>query len=551
MDTSEFRKPRPDYPIVPETALYRKRVKGFRAPKGRRGKKPRGKRKYEKPEGAPIPDRLALAKTQEIKENAKDRRDRLRLEQETAREQIRYRERKAEREERQQAVRVIEGRRVQQRQDRLIQDQARHFTDLLQRGERRSGEIQAQYQEFIQQVLSQRNLGDAPTPIPIRFAPAGGSLFEEEEEAVVVGSLRKPEVVRPSRAVQQSFMKAGLSGGLSLEEVTPPPTPVEDVEQASVRLRQREQEQAKQRELRRTQSTLASPRLRTAVSELRETIGPQPKPQIVLEQSSPLAPAALLLKEQQRTKFLEGGEAGGGSVRLERTDRDATGAVPRRTKPQRPAPETPKAPIHTRFQPSPEPEPSGAPDQPAQPAPPRSPAKARSRQQELAEFLRDSGALYQASAEGKNQTAEQIKISDEVLMETGALKNPITWDKLSAEYRGIATKLGATQGRSPDDPVESGMVNVNTYLRINDAFDKTGAGKQAGIYRVSQYPATNLGRTGNAQRAERMYLSSVFGGNVIATINPYKEVGGVNRFERGLEEGKAEFFVLPKEGEKL
>ena len=208
MDTSDFRKPRPDFPIVPQTAILRPRVKGFRVPKGRKGRKPRGKARYTKPEPPPVPDRFQQAKIQEIKENARDRRERLRLEQDIAKETIRYREAKAEREERRAAVRVIEGRRVQQRNDRLIADQARHFTELLDRSERRSGEVQAQYNEFLQQVLSQRNL-EYKEP-EIKFFKAGGTLFEEELDIQEVGGLRKPEVVKPSPAVAQSFKASGL-----------------------------------------------------------------------------------------------------------------------------------------------------------------------------------------------------------------------------------------------------------------------------------------------------------------------------------------------------
>ena len=168
MDTSEFRKPRPDIPIVPQSAILRPRVKGFKVPKGRKGKKPRGRTKTpQQPQAPPIPDRYKEAQIQEIRDSAKDRRERLRLEQEIQRETIRYRERKAEREVQQQAVRTIEGRRQQQLlqqqfqqqqqlQDRLVQDQARHFTQLLEYSERRAGEVQSQYQEFLKQVLSQR-----------------------------------------------------------------------------------------------------------------------------------------------------------------------------------------------------------------------------------------------------------------------------------------------------------------------------------------------------------------------------------------------------------
>lgn len=41
---SDFRKPRPDYPIYPSAGYYRKRAQVFKRPKGRRGRKPKGKK---------------------------------------------------------------------------------------------------------------------------------------------------------------------------------------------------------------------------------------------------------------------------------------------------------------------------------------------------------------------------------------------------------------------------------------------------------------------------------------------------------------------------
>jgi len=41
---SDFRKPRPDYPIYPSTGYYRKRAQAFKRPKGRKGKKPKGQK---------------------------------------------------------------------------------------------------------------------------------------------------------------------------------------------------------------------------------------------------------------------------------------------------------------------------------------------------------------------------------------------------------------------------------------------------------------------------------------------------------------------------
>ena len=41
---SDFRKPRPDDPIVPQSALFRVAQKPFKRPKGRRGRKPKRQR---------------------------------------------------------------------------------------------------------------------------------------------------------------------------------------------------------------------------------------------------------------------------------------------------------------------------------------------------------------------------------------------------------------------------------------------------------------------------------------------------------------------------
>lgn len=41
---SDFRKPRPDYPIYPSAGYYRKRAQVFKRPKGRKGRKPKGQK---------------------------------------------------------------------------------------------------------------------------------------------------------------------------------------------------------------------------------------------------------------------------------------------------------------------------------------------------------------------------------------------------------------------------------------------------------------------------------------------------------------------------
>ena len=57
MSTAEFRKPRPDFPIVPQSAIFRtEKLVPFKVPKGRRGRKPKGKRGSSKGK-VPLPIR--------------------------------------------------------------------------------------------------------------------------------------------------------------------------------------------------------------------------------------------------------------------------------------------------------------------------------------------------------------------------------------------------------------------------------------------------------------------------------------------------------------
>ena len=658
MDTSEFRKPRPDFPIVPQSAILRPRVKGFRVPKGRKGKKPRGRTKTpQQPQAPPIPDRYKEAQIQEIRDSAKDRRERLRLEQEISRETIRYRERKAEREERQQAVRTIEGRRQQQLQDRLIQDQARHFTQLLEYSERRAGEVQSQYQEFLKQVLSQRNI-DYEEP-DIQFFPASGTLFEEEEEAVVVGGLRKPEVVRPSPAVAQSFKQAGLSGGLSLEALTEeleagsppaglpdpspiarrgakspkevikettfaqragigevkPPTPrdvdvaIEKAEQtlakapASVRVEDTQVLQAL-RQLRKTMSQQtptqplspeqgrlfrelekqgekitpairAQSRGRVRPQDIQPKPEPEPQPEPVAtavrtgvidpdravlspttglralgsDEDSPPTSEEGLTYEQALGKF---GTAGQGGKRV---------APPKRPAGKPRGGRTPARAVKTKQElraegfrgASPEP----------QPAPQPSPAqqlgagikkigkrvrrsgtpKPRELTEEDTQFLTQARQRYADEQEGNTQTLAQIELSDRYLDLIGGKNNPV-------KYSRFEGKLG-------DAPIQLATQSTqDIFVRINEAFDTSGAGKQAGVYKLRQLPASRDADTDS--RNKRMVLQSVFGtgqrGNKgiledIATINPYKTTGGVNRFEKAIQEGKIQFFLKSREEE--
>ena len=546
MDTSDFRKPRADYPIYPSSGIVRPRVKGFRVPKGRRGRKPRGKARYTKPEPPPVPDRFQQAKIQEIKENARDRRERLRLEQDIAREQIRYREAKAVREEQRAAVRLIEGRRVQQRNDRLIADQARHFTELLDRSERRSGEVQAQYNEFLQQVLSQRNLEYKEPEIKF-FRKAQGSLFEEEVEEQQVGGLRKAEVVRPSAPVAESFREAGLE--LEPQEV---PAAVKQ----SPRYRQRQRRGAVQavpkeeglgspasRVLLKAQEEQGalgseSPRAfferqiktpRTIAEEAQAELA-TPTPEVPSARARTAAeirisPTLAAIRRQSQTGIIETPVRPPTELRLEAEEEtpkalevfDTSGGGSVRKPPPSPAP-----------QPEPQPEP--------EPTPQEQDEKAR-------EFLATARDRYGELQEEKTQTLGQIEISDEYLSLTGAKDKPV-------KFSTIEKQLG-------DKPIQLKGQQQEFYLKIGEGFDTAGAGKQAGVFKLRNLPATaeavRAAQKGTEkQRKTSIVLQSVFGSGKtgkrgayedIATLNPYKEVKGVNVFRQAEEEGKLRFFV--------
>ena len=548
MDTSEFRKPRPDFPIVPQTAILRPRVKGFKVPKGRKGKKPRGKavRTERGITALKPPNRYQQARTQEIAENARDRRERLRLERDIAKETTRYRVAKAEREQQQQAVRVIEGARERRRQDRLIEDQARHFTELLDRSERRSGEVQAQYQDFLQQVLSQRNLEYKEPEIKF-FKKAGGSLFEEEVELEEVGGLRKPEVVQPSTAVAQSFKASGLQ----LEPEVEVPAAVAQ----SPRYRQRQRRGAVQAVPK--EEGLGSPAARVLLTAQEEQGGlgaESPRAffeaqiktprkiaeegqklareaQAQLDEPTPEVPKARTAADIRTSPTLAAIRATSAQhqeeLRLELEEEtpkaldvfDVAGGGSVRKPPPSPAP-----------QPQPEPEPAPAPE------PQEQDEKAR-------EFLATARDRYGELQEGKTQTLGQIEISDEFLSLTGAKEKPV-------KFSTIEKQLG-------DKPIQLKGQSQEFYLKIGEGFDTAGAGKQAGVYKLRNLPATAeaVGAVSGTtkQRKTTMVLQSVFGSGKrgvgegvyedIATLNPYKETAGVNQFRKAEAEGKLRFFV--------
>ena len=85
-------------------------------------------------------------------------------------------------------------------------------------------------------------------------------------------------------------------------------------------------------------------------------------------------------------------------------------------------------------------------------------------------------------------------------------------------------------------------------MKVGEAFDTAGAGKQAGVYKLRNLPAAE-----GKQKRSAIILQSVFGSGKtgvgqgiyedIATLNPYKETKGVNQFRQAEAEGKLRFFV--------
>lgn len=498
MDTSEFRKPRADYPIYPSSAILRQRVKGFKVPKRRKGKKPRGKavrdpiiqqQAFPKP-----PDRYLQSKTRDIQENARDRRERLRLEQDIAKDTIRYREQKAEAEERARAVRLIEGRRTNARNDRLIEDQARHFTDLLDRGERRAGEVQAQYQDFVRQMISVRNIPDRD--VEIKFKPAGGSLFEEVREEEEVGGLRKPEVVKPSSLVQQALASSGLDisaiasgleagsppSGLTLEELTPTPrkgkaTPRQTAD-ASERAREESQRKVE---------ALASPTLRKAVVDLKETLSNPPE-------KTGLKPPA---PEPEPEPELTGG--GKAKAKVKAVSKKLGQKVKKKK------------------------------------------TKEEEEEESRRLFLTTAPELYDAQQGARvrsaPQTKEQIELSDEYIALIGVKDKQVSYD-------GISKLLGDTSQQMKD-------ADKDIYVRINEGFSSVGAGKQAGIFKVRQLPPKQdaEGFEDRSVNYTKFIFEDPFGRRDIATLNPYRIIRGTNELDKAVADGKIQFFVKDKEEE--
>jgi hypothetical protein len=155
--SEEFRKPRPDIPLLPHTAYERKRIL-YKPPKGRRGKKPKGKAKrvkfYDAPKFREIKARdekrksteLAIAK--EARESKREEeifgtatkpgliRDRLRLQDEERQETGRFRVQQLAQITRTEELHLLTQ--TRQEEDRLRMYQ--QLAQISDEGERRQGQ---------------------------------------------------------------------------------------------------------------------------------------------------------------------------------------------------------------------------------------------------------------------------------------------------------------------------------------------------------------------------------------------------------------------------
>ena len=128
---SDFRKPRPDVPIVPQSAIVRRVKKPPKRPKGRKGKKPKGK-----PSGQFVsrqdPNYLLRKAEDEARKAREDRRRR--LEQEERQIQLQIEDRRDRRVEARRAD-ALGRQQLQLAQDRFAQDAAVQREQLRLQGE--------------------------------------------------------------------------------------------------------------------------------------------------------------------------------------------------------------------------------------------------------------------------------------------------------------------------------------------------------------------------------------------------------------------------------
>ena len=233
---SDFRKPRADNPIVNQAALFRKVKKGYKRPKGRRGKKPKGKKsgnfvsgqdpnfilrkeeeelrraREDRQRQSQTQERLVQAQIEDIRDRRVDRadnreqqREQLRLQGEERRETQRYRADKLAQERFQLKQAAIgEQRRGQSEKDILGEVRKLHQTS-----ERREGENRDIFQQFL---ATQNRRGDL-TVESIRSQ-------EETDLSPIRERIKTPDERRDRRARSVSIDE-GVSETISFSDEIP------------------------------------------------------------------------------------------------------------------------------------------------------------------------------------------------------------------------------------------------------------------------------------------------------------------------------------------
>ena len=544
MDTSEFRKPRPDFPIVTESALYRERVKGFKVPKGRRGKKPRGKRIPTYQPSIPLrrgrpPNRYQQAKTQEITENAKDRRERLQLEKEIAQEQIRYRVAKTDREAAIRLEELAQRARTEELTDRLLRDQQGLFQDLLERqradthsqlemGERRQGELAQQYQDFIRQVTTARVLPEKEIPLHF-FNPQEDPFEEQADLSQAMGD-----------ALSQRRGSVRLSPVVS-EEQDPREDPAEHSAFAS----------------RTTSTAREALREREAREQLQE-IKPLPLTEEQLPMFGETTPQRLARlsgvsrDKPTHTRFEEEQEVeiGKSPTPPKLTPKQILEKA-RATLADDPMALEEASPRPPREETTPTTEPEGGWRPTPTPPPPRrsqghrqeKPVRVEIEEEETPKQIR--GLLGQPPGAERDRTL--YNLGKQYTEQRKAVQITQNWEELSKTFQ---------EGR-PSNKAQFGEL----YLEVKEPLKGGRKGTKeatSGFYKVRQMPAKEgTGRSAGDDRDKKILVQHVLGSGEpsddIGSFNPYKQVakiGNKNPFQKAFEEGNVVFYQVQPQAKK-
>jgi hypothetical protein len=257
MDTSDFRRPRPDFPILPSRAIFRSDpLKPFKAPKGRKGRKPKGRplRAIKQARAfADIKQADEKRKSRELAIKERESKERLEIENlQIKREQLRLTNKAQEDTERFRSAQVARETQAQLNQQSLEFRRQRELRQLYQafaeqyyQAERRQGETQAQFakliadsnkqghqisrddfiklQQQVEQLTPRGGLRPSPqaeraeetTDITFRseggsFQTAGGASVIRPEDASTAFGLS------PVKAEQRAEFLAGEAGGGSV-----------------------------------------------------------------------------------------------------------------------------------------------------------------------------------------------------------------------------------------------------------------------------------------------------------------------------------------------